>query len=426
MSERPNGLQGLVLSRANGDRKENKMKWSWKIGQLAGIDLRIHVTFLLLLGWVLVSYWMAGKSMDAMLAGMAFIVALFACVVFHEMGHALVARKYDIQTRDITLLPIGGVARLERLPEEPKQEFLVALAGPAVNLAIAALLYAWLTLTHQWEPFSRLGIVAGPFVERLLMANIWLLLFNLIPAFPMDGGRVLRALLESRMTYPKATQLAAAAGQALAFTLGFVGLFTNPILLFTGLFVWIGASQEACAAQIKSALSGTPASAAMLTEFETLWCSDTLADAVRMTLSGSQNDFPVLDRERVVGILTRTDLLVALADFGHDHPVMSVMRRAFLIAEPAEMLEMAFQRLQECDCHTMPVIHDGRMVGLITMDNLGEYLLIEAALQERGGNPGRVQRPGYAGNSRDPQATVLKLIQARGLFSPGASGKLRN
>jgi Zn-dependent protease/predicted transcriptional regulator len=403
------------------------MKWSWKIGQLAGIDLRIHATFVLVLGWVLVSYWMAGKSMDAMLAGMAFILALFACVVFHEMGHAIAARKFGIQTRDITLLPIGGLARLERLPEEPRQELWVALAGPAVNLAIATLLFGWLTLTHQWEPFSRLGIAAGPFVERLLMANVWLMLFNLIPAFPMDGGRVLRALLASRMTYPKATQVAASVGQALAFTFGFVGLFTTPMLLFIGLFVWIGASQEACAAQIRSALSGTPARAAMLTDFETLWCSDTLADAVRTTLRGSQHDFPVLDRERVVGVLTRTDLLVALTEFGQDHPVKSVMHREFLIAEPAEMLEMAFQRLQECDCHTMPVIHDGRMVGLITMDNLGEYLLIEAALQESGGNSGVLKRvPGHAVNRRNPLPTLLKLIHGRETLSPGASDKLRS
>jgi Zn-dependent protease/CBS domain-containing protein len=361
------------------------MKWSWKIGQLAGIDLRIHATFLLLAAWVLVSYWMAGKSMDAMLTGIAFIVALFTCVVFHEMGHAIAARQLGVQTRDITLLPIGGLARVERLPEEPRQELWVALAGPAVNLAIATLLYGWLTLTHQWEPFSRLGITAGPFVERLLVANVWLALFNLIPAFPMDGGRVLRALLASRMTYPQATQVAASVGLAQSLTFGFVGLFTNPMLLFIGLLVWIGASQEACAAQIKLSLSGTPASAAMLTAFDTLCCSDTLADAVRMTLNGSQHDFPVLDRERVVGILTRTDLLVALTNFGHDHPVTSVMRREFLIAEPAEMLERAFQRLEECDCHTMPVIRNGRIVGLTTMDNLGEYLLIQATLKERGG-----------------------------------------
>ena len=393
------------------------MKWSWKIGRLAGIDLRIHATFLLVLGWVLVSYWMAGKSMDAMLGGITFILALFGCVVLHEMGHALAARKFGIRTRDITLLPIGGVARLERMPEDPRQELWVALAGPAVNMAIAAVLYAWLTLTHEWEPFNRLGVVTGAFPERLLMANIWLVLFNLVPAFPMDGGRVLRALLAKRMTYPRATQIAASVGQALALTFGFVGLFTNPMLVFVSLFVWIGASQEVYATQMKSALSGTPAEKAMLTDFETLESADTLADAVRTTLRGSQHDFPVLDGERVVGVLTRTDLLVALTQFGPDYPVTSVMRREFLVADAGEMLEMVFQRLQECDCHTVPVVHNGRTIGLITMDNLGEYLLIEAALQRRGGD---------SVNRRNPLPSLLKFVRGKELFSPEAPGKLRS
>jgi Zn-dependent protease len=309
-------------------KEKKEMKWSWKVAQLAGIDLRIHATSLLLLGWVLASYWMAGKSMEAMLAGVGFIVALFACVVLHEMGHAVVARKFGIQTRDITLLPIGGMARLERMPEDPKQELWVALAGPAVNVGIAGALYGWLTLTHVWASFSQLSVAAGPFVERLLLVNISLVLFNLIPAFPMDGGRVLQALLASRMTYPKATQLAASVGQGLALVFGFIGLFTNPMLLFIGLFVWIGASQEAGAVQMKSALSSTPVQGAMLTDFEGLQAGDTLADAVRLTLRGSQHDFPVVEQGRVTRILTRTDLLVALAEYGQDHPVTSVMRRS--------------------------------------------------------------------------------------------------
>ena len=210
------------------------------------------------------------------------------------------------------------------------------------------------------------------------------------------------------MTYAKATQLAASVGQALAFVFGFIGLFTSPMLLFIGLFVWIGASQEACAAQIKSALSGTPASAAMLTEFETLQAADTLADAVRVILRGSQHDFPVLDGERVVGVLTRADLLLALTEFGQDHPVTVVMRREFLTAEPAEMLEKAFQHLQECDCHTMPVVHDGRIVGLVTMDNLGEYLLIAAALQERGDNFGLVKRLLRGVDRRNAQGSEVR------------------
>src|SRR5512147_1158685 len=221
------------------------MKWSWKIGTLAGIELRIHVTFLLLLGWVGAAHWMSGKSLDAALNGLAFILALFGCVLLHELGHSLAARKYGIPTRDITLLPIGGVARLERMPEKPAQEFWVALAGPAVNVVIAALLFAWLNITNGWAPLSRLNVASGPFLERLLVANVWLVLFNLIPAFPMDGGRVLRAVLASRMEYVRATQIAAVVGQGLALVFGLIALFGNPMLLFIALFVWIGASQEA-------------------------------------------------------------------------------------------------------------------------------------------------------------------------------------
>ncbi|HTT22350.1 MAG TPA: site-2 protease family protein [Candidatus Sulfotelmatobacter sp.] len=397
------------------------MKWSWKVGQLAGIDLRIHATFVLLLGWVLARYWMAGKSMEAMLAGVGFIFALFACVALHEMGHAVAARKFGIQTTDITLLPIGGVARLERMPEEPKQKLLVALAGPAVNVVISAILYCWLTLTNGWAPFGQLSVAAGPFVERLLLANISLVLFNLIPAFPMDGGHVLRALLAPGMTYSKATRLAVSVGQGLAFVFGFIGLFTNPMLLFIGLFVWIGASQETGAAQMRSTLSGTPARAAMLTDFEKLQSGDTLAEAVRLTLRGSQHDFPVIEQGRVTGILTRADLFVALAEYGQDHPVTAVMRREFLITESTEMLENVFQRLQECDCHTMPVVHDGRLVGLVTMDNLGEYLLTEAAMQKPRTRCGLLNRMFWRGE-KQPGLTGSGIRQPRGsdhVFSGG-------
>lgn len=360
------------------------MKWSWKIGKLAGIDTYVHVTFLLLLAWVGASHWLAGRSLEAAASGVAFISALFGCVLLHELGHALAARRYGIATRDITLLPIGGLARLERMPEKPMQELVVALAGPAVNVAIAAVLFVWLTATHGWAPIAQLDVAVGPFLERLMIANVWLVLFNLIPAFPMDGGRVLRAVLASRMEYVRATQIAATVGQALAFVLGFIGLFSNPMLVFVALFVWIGASQEASATQMKAAMSGTPIRAAMITDFRQLAPGDTLDTAVRLILDGSQQDFPVVDRGRVAGILTRGDLLAALAEFGRDYSVAAAMRTDFLTADSADMLEVAFQRLQDCDCHTMPVIHEDRLAGLVTVENLGEYFLIQAAMEKRG------------------------------------------
>jgi Zn-dependent protease/predicted transcriptional regulator len=362
------------------------MRWSWKVGKLAGIDVRIHATFWLLLGWVGLSYWTAGKGADSMLAGVVFIIALFACILLHELGHAMMARNFGIQAGDITLLPIGGLARLERMPEEPRQELWIALAGPAVNIAIAAVLYGWLNLKHEWEPLSRLRVATGPFIERLLVANLSLVLFNLIPAFPMDGGRVLRALLASRMTYAKATRTAAWIGRGVGVVFGFFGLFASPMLLFVGLFVWIAARQEAGAAQTRSALSDIPARAAMSTEFEALQSGATLDDAVDLILRGSQHDFPVIEQGRAIGIVTRSDLIVALAEHNRQDPVAFVMRREFPIVEAADGLDIAFQRLQESARETILVVQEGHLVGMITMANLHEYLLIEAILQKRGGS----------------------------------------
>lgn len=359
------------------------MRWSWRLGEVAGIAVYVHVTFLVLVGWVAVSHWLTERSVAAALAGSGFILALFGCVVLHEFGHALTARRYGIRTRDITLLPIGGVARLERMPDVPIQELWVALAGPAVNVVIAGLLLGWLEVTTGLAPLGQLGVATGSFVQRLMMVNVFLVVFNLIPAFPMDGGRMLRALLAMRMEYTRATQLAAGLGQGIAVLFGFIGLFSNPFLLFIALFVWIGAGQEASMAQMKSALGGIPVQRAMLTDFRTLSARDSLARAVELLLAGSQQDFPVVEGDRVEGVLLRSDLLAALASRGQAVAVAEVMRRNFQLVDSSEMLETAFARLQGRDCHTLPVTHDGRLVGLVTMDNLGEFISIRTALGPR-------------------------------------------
>lgn len=366
------------------------MKWSWKLGRFAGIDVFMHATFLLLIGWVVVTNWLQTRTIEGVVSGVAFILALFLCVVLHEYGHALTARKYGISTRDITLLPIGGVARLERMPDDPRQELWVALAGPLVNVVIAAMLFAWLLVTGTFEPIESLSVAGGSFIERLLAVNISLVIFNLLPAFPMDGGRVLRALLAMRMEYANATQIAAMIGQGMALLFGFVGLFTNPFLLFIAFFVWIGAAQEAGIVQMRSALGNIPLSRAMITDFRTLTPRDSLGRAVDLLLTGSQHDFPVTEDNRVVGILTRNDLLTALKQRGELSLVGETMRRDFLTADVGEMLEGASLRLQTCDCHTMPVMRGAQLVGLITMDNLGEFLMIRSALGGRRGSDPRL------------------------------------
>lgn len=360
------------------------MGWSWRVGEYAGIGVYIHATFLLLLAWIGVAHWATGGGAAAAIAGIAFVAAVFGCVLLHEFGHALAAKKFGIRTRDITLLPIGGVARLERMPEDPRQELVVALAGPAVNVIIAAALLVWLVFTSALSPLGRLGVATGPFLERLLLVNVILVVFNMIPAFPMDGGRVVRALLAMRMDYTRATQIAASLGQGIAMLFGLIGLLTGHfMLLFIALFVWIGAGQEATTVQMKHALGGIPVSRAMVTDFQTLSPTDRLQTPVDLLLRGFQQDFPVMFGNELIGVLTRSDLLTGLAQRGPDATVQDVMRRDFVTADPYEMLENALARLQECQCHTVPVVRNGEVVGLLTADNLGEFMMVQSALEKR-------------------------------------------
>lgn len=358
------------------------MKWQWKLGRFAGIDVYVHATFLLLIGWVGYSHWLEHQSWGEVLNGIFFILALFLCVVLHEYGHALTARRYGIKTRDITLYPIGGVARLERMPDKPIEELWVALMGPAVNVVIAAVLFAYLFVTNSLVPVTDLTVASGSFLERLMAVNISLVLFNLIPAFPMDGGRVLRALLAMRMEYVQATQIAANVGQGLAFLLGLIGLFNNPFLLFIAFFVWIGASQEASMVQMKNSISGIPVTRAMLTDFKTISPRDSLAQVVGLLLAGSQHDFPVVDANgNVVGILERDAFIQALSQRGQSVPVVDVMRSNVPSVDSHEMVETALLRLQESGAKTLPVTHGGQFVGLVNSENITEFLMIRSALR---------------------------------------------
>ena len=361
------------------------MKWSWKIGEVSGIGVYVHATFLILIGWVALNHWVEARSLAHVVAGVGFILSLFACVVLHELGHALTAKKYGIKTRDITLLPIGGVARLERMPSDPKQELWVALGGPAVNVIIAAGIFVFLQFTGGTEPLSRLSVIGGSFFHRLWVVNVFLVLFNLLPAFPMDGGRVARALLAMRMDYMKATQIAANLGQGMALVFGFIGLFSNPFLVFVALFVWIGAAQESNLVQVRTALGGIPVSRAMVRDFQTLSPNDSLARVVELILAGAQQHFPVTENGQAVGLLTRGRLLVALAQKGQETPVGEVMERDFQAVDSSDMLETALARLQNRQCPMLPVERNKQLVGLVTTENVGEFIMIQGALGEARG-----------------------------------------
>lgn len=357
------------------------MKWSWRIATISGIPVYIHATFLLLIAFVLWMHFEQGHNMTTALGGVVFTLLLFLCVVLHEFGHALTAKRYGIKTRDITLLPIGGVARLERMPDDPRQELWVALAGPAVNVVIALGLYVVLTIGGGLEDLSRMKLVGGGLLPKLMAVNIWLVVFNMLPAFPMDGGRVLRALLAMRMPYAQATQIAAALGQGMAFIFGFIGLWIgHPFLIFIALFVYLGAAGEASAAVMRASFENVPVREAMLTHFQALDANAPLQTAVDALLAGYQQDFPVLDNGTVVGVLTRQDLVNALTAGGPSQPVGSAMRRTCEVLDAEEMLDVGFHRIQASDCHSLPVLSHGQLVGMITAENIGEYVMVRTAL----------------------------------------------
>ncbi|MGD9896987.1 MAG: site-2 protease family protein [Candidatus Methylacidiphilaceae bacterium] len=357
------------------------MRWAWKIGVVRGIGIYIHFTFLLLVAWVAVdAYATRGSTADAV-SSVLFLVPLFAIIVLHELGHALTAQRFGIQTRNITLYPIGGVARLERMPDDPRQELLVALAGPAVNVVLASLLYAILLLGGGVESWTRIRWTGGNLLLNLFWINVMLAGFNLLPAFPMDGGRVLRALLASRMDAIRATQIAAAVGQGMALLFGMLGFFGhNPFLLLIALFVWMGAAQEASLVQVKSVLGSIPVNHLMMTEFHTLSPDDPLRIAVHHLLAGYHLDFPVVSGGTVVGILTRSNLVEGLSRFGEETSVEEVMNRDFFTVDASEMAEDAIARLQKREQRTAVVVRNGELCGLLSLENIGEFLLIHGAL----------------------------------------------
>ncbi len=357
------------------------MRWSVNIGNLFGIRVELHVTFLLFIGWMAINQGLFTGSPGRALAAVALLLLVFSCVLLHELGHALTARRFGIATRDIVLLPIGGVARLERMPDQPQQEVLVAVAGPAVNVGIALVLYALMRITQR--PTGLAELVQGGLLGTLLLVNLVMVLFNLIPAFPMDGGRVLRALLALRLPYVKATRIASAVGQAAALLLGVAGLFyfNNWMLAFVALFVFLAAGEERALVQTRTSLTGLPVRAAMLTDFRTLDAREPLRRAVEHLMTGGQQDFPVLNGEELCGVLTRPALLAALERHGMDALVGDVMSCESLFADAAEPLENVVSRLRGRERTSVPVLDRGRLVGLVTVDNVDDLLQVREALR---------------------------------------------
>lgn len=360
------------------------MKRSLKIGSVAGIGIFLHWTFLLLVAAIFAYYYFQGQSLGAAASGMGLILAVFVCVILHELGHALTARRFGVPTRSITLYPIGGLARLERIPSEPMKEFWIAIGGPAVNLVISVVLaLVILGIGGTFAP-DALQAPGAHVLASLMWINVALAAFNMLPAFPMDGGRVLRALLALRQDYAQATQTAANVGQVMAILFGLVGImWFNPVLLFIALFVYVGAQQESQQAIYRTFTEGTPVREAMVTRFATLDLGDTLDDAVDELLAGTDHDFPVVDGGRIVGLLRRKQLIQSLSNYDRTTPVAEVADRDFFTTEPGAPLDEVFQQMSAESFSTVPVVEDDRLVGLLTLENVGELIMVSSAMQSQ-------------------------------------------
>lgn len=361
------------------------MKGSLSLGKYAGIRVDIHWTFLLLILWIVFLELTRGSDLTAILWSTFFILVLFVCVVLHEFGHALTARKFNIGTRQITLLPIGGVASLEDMPENPMEEFLVAIAGPAVNVVIAFALFLvvpveqYVDMDTESLEQTMSAINSENFLFYLFSANIMLVLFNMLPAFPMDGGRVFRALLSMKMNRVVATRMAARLGQGVAFFFFFIGLFYNPILILIAIFIYFGAQGESVMVQQLSLLKNYKVRDAMMTDITTLHPEDTLDDVVDIILTGTERDFIVRENGEVRGILNQSDLIQAFkARDNRDIRVKEIMDKTFIPVKADDDLADLYRKMRSNNKSYFPVVDNNKLVGAVDMNNLNEFMIFRA------------------------------------------------
>jgi len=359
------------------------MNWSFKLGRLWGINVFMHWTFFILLGWILLANLGAGQTLTQSLMGVFFILALFGCVVLHEYGHALTARRYGVKTKSITLLPIGGVANMEKMPDKPIHELWVALAGPAVNFAIAILLGIYFYISGTFPDFSQESIdpniTMGNFLFYLFIVNIILAVFNLIPAFPMDGGRVLRALLSMRFERSTATNIAAKIGQFLAILFVFAGFFYNFWWIFIGLFIFLGAGAEANFEATRMALSKYKVRDALMHQFTKLHAYETIERAVAILLDGQEKEFLVEQDNEIIGVVTRNEIIQGLKEFGQNANINRIVNRDYLTLTPDMELQEAYQKMAQANASISPVMEAGELIGVIDMENITEVVMLENA-----------------------------------------------
>jgi len=361
---------------------------SIKLLSVRGIPIRIHITFPLAL---VVAAFQFGRGQPdpwmGALFGVVVTLLLFICVVLHELAHSLVAVFFGSEVKEIVLLPLGGLARMERMPERPYQELLMAVAGPVTSGLIGVALGGVTLLVLPSYVWLQFGVaVAGAaslqwthLLPYLVIANLFLAGFNLIPAFPMDGGRVLRALLASAMPFGRATAIATVVGQGLAGLIGLFGLLNGDVfVMLIAIFVYVGAAQESQMVRVRTALTGLLVGRAFSRDARPVGPDDPLSRAVDLTLGGFQSDFPVCSGERLVGMLTGTDLLVGLREYGPQAPVRQAMRNEFPVVTPEDDLFLAHEQMEKAKLEAIPVVDGETFLGLLTQRDLGEVLRLSS------------------------------------------------
>ena len=358
------------------------MESSIRLFSVRDIVIRMHITFPLILVWAALQFGLFNQGGWAgAIFGIVVTLLLFIIVVLHELGHSFAALHYGVPVKQIVLLPIGGVAQLSRIPEKPGQEFVIAIAGPLVNFGLAILLAAVglifgqeISLVRSLEFLDNSGrLTFSSIFSYVYVSNLFLGIFNLLPAFPMDGGRVLRALLATQLSYDTATTIAVFIGQSLAWLLGLLGFLNGGLfLILIAVFIFAGASAERQLVHIRSVLGDLTVEQAYSRQARALTPESTLRDAVKLTFSTFQADFPVCEGEQLIGLLTHTRLLEALDSYGPDTPVIEVMLTDITPVTPKESMFAVQQRLSEDRLDALPVAEGKRFLGLITNRDISE------------------------------------------------------